>query len=274
MASPLEIAGGVFDGVNTASSLVGNIFNYLSVKETNRANRELAELSYQQNIAQWERENAYNHPAQQMARLKEAGLNPNLVYGNGSAVQTSAHSPQMSYAQQQSPQLGTIYAGLDSMLMASNINKIQAEEERTRNEAMLLYEKKLTQEQITIYEKARAGMANLELSVKDEMLANDLAIQGAELLLKGNQADYYKKLGDATAEQAKWFTQQWTKLARENNFFSEHPIAYEMKMWAEVCAPFAQLLGGVVHSFVEIKNLFFNLKGGFKNLFESKKKNK
>lgn len=271
MATPLQIAGGVFDGVNTASSLLGGIFNYLSVKETNRANRELAELSYQQNIAQWERENAYNHPSAQMSRLKEAGLNPNLVYGNGSAVQTSAHSPQMSYGPQQAPQLGKIYAGLDSMLMASNINKIQAEEERTRNEAMLLYEKKLTQEQITIYEKARAGIANLELDVKDEMLANDLAIQASEIARNKSQSDYYDKLGAATEEQKKFFTEQMTKLARENQFFSDHPTAYEMKMWAEVIAPYAQLLGGVVHSFNEIRDLFLGIKGGFKNLFEAMK---
>ena len=36
----------------------------------------------------WELQNKYNHPLQQMARLKEAGLNPNLIYGSspGSAV--------------------------------------------------------------------------------------------------------------------------------------------------------------------------------------------
>lgn len=85
--------------------VAGGIMNYYSQKETNKANRELAELAYQQNVEQWERENAYNHPAQQMSRLREAGLNPNLVYGNGSAVQTSAHSPQMVYPQMQAPKL-------------------------------------------------------------------------------------------------------------------------------------------------------------------------
>lgn len=33
------------------------------------------------NLAQWERENAYNSPAAQMQRFKEAGLNPHLIYG-------------------------------------------------------------------------------------------------------------------------------------------------------------------------------------------------
>lgn len=94
-----------FDFGLDVGSLTSGILNYYSQKETNKANRELAELAYQQNVEQWERENLYNHPSAQISRLEEAGLNPNLVYGNGSAVQTSAHSPQMSYPQMQAPQL-------------------------------------------------------------------------------------------------------------------------------------------------------------------------
>lgn len=44
----------------------------------------------------WERQNAYNHPKQQMQRLKEAGLNPALVYGSSSggvAGQASSYNP-------------------------------------------------------------------------------------------------------------------------------------------------------------------------------------
>lgn len=40
---------------------------------TNSQNRKNA-------LADWERQNAYNSPAQQMQRFKEAGLNPNLIY--------------------------------------------------------------------------------------------------------------------------------------------------------------------------------------------------
>lgn len=34
----------------------------------------------------WQLQNAYNHPAQQMARYKEAGLNPNLIYGQSNTA--------------------------------------------------------------------------------------------------------------------------------------------------------------------------------------------
>jgi len=46
---------------------------------TNRQNRKNA-------LEDWNRQNAYNHPSQQMQRLKEAGLNPNLVYGGGATT--------------------------------------------------------------------------------------------------------------------------------------------------------------------------------------------
>lgn len=35
--------------------------------------------------AQWNKQNQYNTPANQMARYREAGLNPNLMYGQGSS---------------------------------------------------------------------------------------------------------------------------------------------------------------------------------------------
>lgn len=47
----------------------------------NQMNRQMSELEFQQNLDMWNRANEYNSPAQQMARLKAAGLNPNLVYG-------------------------------------------------------------------------------------------------------------------------------------------------------------------------------------------------
>ena len=58
--------------LNAGSSLIGNLFKR---KEQRRADR--------QNIEFWNMQNLYNHPMNQMARLKEAGLNPNLIYGSG-----------------------------------------------------------------------------------------------------------------------------------------------------------------------------------------------
>lgn len=61
----------------------------------NKKNRELEAQRRKYDQAQWERQNRYNHPIEQMARLKEAGLNPNMIYGSspGSAVGNAGAIP-------------------------------------------------------------------------------------------------------------------------------------------------------------------------------------
>lgn len=59
-----------------------------------QAQREAAQLEYDQNLLQWQRENEYNAPTQQMSRLREAGLNPAMIYGSGGAKTVSATSPK------------------------------------------------------------------------------------------------------------------------------------------------------------------------------------
>lgn len=93
-----DVIGGSL--ISGGSGILGSIIGSISNASINRANIEnawkMAQWNYDKNLEQWNRENAYNSPEQQMERLRAAGLNPNLVYGNGSAVQTAAHSPQMN----------------------------------------------------------------------------------------------------------------------------------------------------------------------------------
>ena len=55
------------------ASIGTSLFNTSSTLLSNAQNRKYA-------LQDWNRQNAYNTPAQQMQRFKEAGLNPNLIY--------------------------------------------------------------------------------------------------------------------------------------------------------------------------------------------------
>lgn len=55
-----------------------------------QAQKEANALNRQQALEDFNRVNAYNDPKQQMQRLKEAGLNPNLVYGSGATTLASS----------------------------------------------------------------------------------------------------------------------------------------------------------------------------------------
>ncbi len=65
-------------GISTAANVLAQPVNMM-----------MNEINYQQQTADakamWDLQNLYNHPANQMKRLKEAGLNPNLVYGQSAA---------------------------------------------------------------------------------------------------------------------------------------------------------------------------------------------
>lgn len=64
-------------------SPISGMFNIASNLIQNRQNMKMAEYAYQKELEQWNRQNEYNKPINQMARFKEAGLNPNLMYGQG-----------------------------------------------------------------------------------------------------------------------------------------------------------------------------------------------
>ena len=104
----MDWANAIFNGVTSLFTGVGNMQmsqqqlkaqremnerNIAFQKETNAENKEFA-------LDMWNRNNAYNSPAMQMQRFKEAGLNPHLIYGQGtpgnsSPTQYAGKSPEV-----------------------------------------------------------------------------------------------------------------------------------------------------------------------------------
>lgn len=95
-------------GSSIGSSLLGGLFSANSQANANRSNMALAEYAYNKNLEQWNRENEYNTPANQLARLKAAGLNPNLMYSQGS-VGNAGNSPSYD-----APQISA-YTGMGAL---------------------------------------------------------------------------------------------------------------------------------------------------------------
>lgn len=73
--------------IGGGSSLLGDIFNLFGQSKANRE-QEQYNIGVMNKQREWAlqdiaAQNAYNSPVQQMQRYKEAGLNPNLIYGEG-----------------------------------------------------------------------------------------------------------------------------------------------------------------------------------------------
>ena len=93
-------------GAGLAGSLLGGSSNKKAAKVVAKQSeknlqtqidyaREAANLEWERNLEQWNRENAYNDPSQVVQRLQNAGLSPALALGNYGG-NTAASSPTYS----------------------------------------------------------------------------------------------------------------------------------------------------------------------------------
>lgn len=95
---------GLLDGIGKfisgASPLASGIIGAITGSRQNELQREsameLARYGYARDLEMWNRANVYNSPEEQMKRLTAAGLNPNLVYGNGAAQSQAAQLPKFN----------------------------------------------------------------------------------------------------------------------------------------------------------------------------------
>lgn len=94
------------------------------------------------NLADWHMQNAYNSPAAQMQRLKDAGLNPHLVYGTG-AVANNANAPrnaEISHVQMEPPQFdasSVIGSYLSAKMNQAQVDNLAVQKTVMEQEAIL-----------------------------------------------------------------------------------------------------------------------------------------
>jgi hypothetical protein len=121
------------------AGLAGTGANAVSNISTNRAQRRWNEAMYNRQredaLADWARTNEYNSPLAQMQRFKEAGLNPNLIYGQTNtaapvrSTESKSWSPQapaFNFGQIVDQYLQSKQAGASIDLVNTQIENVKA----------------------------------------------------------------------------------------------------------------------------------------------------
>lgn len=101
-----------------APGLVSGGLGLIGTFLQNRANKKLAQYSFNKNVEMWRMQNEYNAPKAQMKRLQEAGLNPNLIYGKGT-VGNAQTMPQYQALPTSGETFGKGIEGVNSMLQTA-----------------------------------------------------------------------------------------------------------------------------------------------------------
>ena len=210
----MSIIGGIISGVGSLLGGLGSsAMNNKAVQDTNKANMEIAkyqaqwqqqenEKAYQRSLNMWNLQNEYNSPTQQMARIRAAGLNPNLVYGNGVTGNSSGSTPQYEPAKFNAPTMQA-YRGWNlgisdaiSQFLAYRTAKAQVDNMEAQNSLI---------RQQTATEATR--QANIAASTSRSEFDLNMAKELKDVSVSSAIADMNQK--QATAAQG------WTKANRE-----------------------------------------------------------
>lgn len=140
------VAGAASAGINAIGSIASNLFgqkmsyknNVKLMNHQNNLARENAVFANNMAIANWQMENEYNTPANQMKRLQEAGLNPNLVYGNGADATAGqigkVGAPQAPNAPYQDYQFGLERMGSDALRAYQQAQQIDIQDKLAQSQ--------------------------------------------------------------------------------------------------------------------------------------------
>lgn len=194
MALGAIIAGG--------ASLLGSALGFGSQKKTNKSNMELAkyqndwqtqenEKAYQRNLQMWNLQNEYNSPTQQMARLRSAGLNPNLVYGSGVTGNSAGSTPQYQPADIKRAELSP-YRGWNqgltdavSNFLAFRSNRAQVENMEAQNSLI----RQQTATEAIRQANIAASTARSEFDLSQANRLKDVSVSMAEAQMSKAQHD-------------------------------------------------------------------------------------
>jgi len=172
-------------GFNTAAQLGQNIFNRLFAKKER-------ERQYDTELEFWRMNNQYNHPSAQMARLREAGLNPHLVYGTGAVANSSSapSAPGRAQWQGQAPQLPERpAAAMLSDYVDLEAKGLQNDNFRAQN-TLLLQESALKQ----LEQLKKAFDLDIDYTTKESIIKR--IISGANVVENQDAATYNQNVRD------------------------------------------------------------------------------
>lgn len=176
--SPLALIG-----INAGLSGIGSFFNHwMQGRDRDHQNDFNMQMAGQQQrwnveqwnrekqfaLEQWERTNRYNSPQQQMARFKEAGLNPHLIYGQGSAGQAApmATPDVKGYTR---PEAANVTRGIDLFGDFNRFQNINAQTNNLKAQTDLLKQNALLTATKNANEAITGKQKNLDYGIAKEL---------------------------------------------------------------------------------------------------------
>ena len=240
------MAQGMIGGLG--GGLVSGISSFLSNKaqqKENQRNREFTEYMYDRqfdnNIKMWNMQNNYDLPKNQIERMKQAGLNPDLMY-SGTGV---SPSPNLHAAVAGSPSSGSLpcYGGVaeafnQGRLIDAQIRNIDADTQKKKVETegqgytniMLMADSEVAE----ALAKGRLTLQGLDISFKGE--TNPLMVQKLKADISAVQAsidEMNQNIDESAQRIANMKQDEISKVL--DNYVKQNGLEYELRILAAHC---------------------------------------
>lgn len=199
--------------INAASNAINNAGSILAQsnlnKRTQKWNEKMYDLQRQHSLADWAMQNEYNSPTAQMARFRDAGLNPNLIYGQtntADAVRSTSvqgwnpRAPQFNFdpasalaayydvqlkeAQIDNLRTANTVATQEALLKAAQTNNIGQQTETSKFQLGVLKETSLEAAQASIRNVQAQTQMTLDNNERQKALTSSSLQEAAERILK------------------------------------------------------------------------------------------
>lgn len=130
--------------ISGAIGALGNLFTGgMSARKQYKYQSKLMDKQNQQQIDFWKMNNEYNTPFAQRARLEQAGLNPDLMYGGSGSVTpsqmpgaASGSAPNVDYGDTSGAFANGIRLAQQASLIDAQVSKIEAENKLLAEQAL------------------------------------------------------------------------------------------------------------------------------------------
>lgn len=180
------LTGAIIGAAAIAGATGGQMYaNSKMNKKAIAYNREAYVRQRADALADWDMQNKYNSPAEQMKRFREAGLNPNLIYGQQNEGATVRSSDMQGMNWQQSDimpagkAIGDAFSSYITRRAADQaLKNAQAQEQLTKTDIA-----QKAAQTANILQQTTAG----EFSLSQQKRLSDTAFASAEQALKNSQ---------------------------------------------------------------------------------------
>lgn len=194
----------------SAGSLVNAGLSALTNHMTEKWQEKMYDRQRQDALADWNRQNEYNSPTAQMERLKSAGLNPNLVYGQGAVANNASgvRSSSPGAYHPQAPQIdasGVLSQYYDIQAKKAQINNLRAQNTVLLEDAAM---KKAATRSLT----NKADIGEFDLGMKQTLKDTNIDFRKQQLAKLGADTQFTL---DSNERQKITASYNWEKTATE-----------------------------------------------------------